>query len=61
MNPALLSTLCVLLGSATGALSFVATTCLAHQHQQRSPWITQERARRERTFSRFNIEKESRS
>lgn len=53
MNPTFLPTLSVLLGSATGALTSVATTWLAHRHQQRSQRVTQERARRERIFSEF--------
>ena len=53
MNSTFLPTLAVLLGSATGALTSVATTWLAHRHQQRSQWMTQERARRERIFSEF--------
>jgi hypothetical protein len=53
MNPTFLPALSVLLGSATGALTSVATTWLAHRHQQRSQCMTQERARRERIFSDF--------
>lgn len=50
---AFLPALSVLLGSASGALTSVATTWLAHQHQLRSQWTTQERGRRERIFSEF--------
>lgn len=53
MNPTFLPALSVFLGSATGALTSVATTWLAHRHQQQSQWMSQERTRRERIFSEF--------
>lgn len=53
MNPAYISALSVLFGSAIGAFASVVTTQLSHRHQDDLRRRTQEHARRERIFIQF--------
>jgi hypothetical protein len=53
MNPATLSALAALLGSAIGALASLATTWLTQHYQDRVQRRAQEIARRERMFCEF--------
>ena len=50
MNPATISALSALAGSAIGALASVATTWLTHRHQGHMQRLMQEGSRRERVF-----------
>ncbi len=56
MNPATLSALAALLGSAVGALASLATTLLTQHHQDRVQRRAQEMARRERLFGEFIVQ-----
>ena len=53
MNPATLSALAALAGSAIGALASFATTWLTQHHQDHTQRINQEASRRERLFGEF--------
>ncbi len=53
MNPATLSALSALAGSAIGALASVATTWLTQHHQDQTQRRNQEASRRERLFGEF--------
>jgi hypothetical protein len=53
MNPAYISALSALAGSAIGALASFATTWLTQSYQNRSQRAAQETARRERIFGEF--------
>ncbi|MBV8457500.1 MAG: hypothetical protein JO122_12890 [Acetobacteraceae bacterium] len=56
MNPATLSALSALLGSAVGALASLATTWLTQHYQDRIQRRAQEMARRERLFGDFIVQ-----
>jgi len=56
MNPAALSALAALTGSAIGALASLASTWLTHHHQDRVQQRAQEYSRRERLFGDFIVE-----
>jgi hypothetical protein len=56
MNPATLSALAALLGSAVGALASLATTWLTQRYQDRMQRRAQEMARRERLFGDFIVQ-----
>ncbi len=53
MNPAYISALSALLGSAIGAFASLATTWLTQRHQDEARQHAQEVARRERLFVEF--------
>lgn len=53
MNPAYISAVAALLGSALGALASLATTWLTQRHQEEARQRAQEVARRERLFVQF--------
>src|SRR5215470_731448 len=53
MNPAYISALSALLGSAIGAFASLATTWLTQRHQEEARQHAQEVARRERLFVEF--------
>ena len=53
MNPATLSAVSALAGSAIGALASVATTWLTQHHQDQTQRRNQEASRRERLFGEF--------
>ena len=53
MNPATLSAVSALAGSAIGALASVATTWLTQHHQDQTQRRNQEALRRERLFGEF--------
>ena len=53
MNPAYISALAALSGSAIGALASFATTWTTQNFQNRSQHVTQAAARRERLFTDF--------
>ena len=53
MNPAYISALSALLGSAIGAFASLATTWLTQRHQEEARQRAQEVARRERLFVEF--------
>jgi len=53
MNPATLSALAALAGSAIGAFASFATTWLTQHHQDRAQRLAQKTARRERLFNEF--------
>jgi hypothetical protein len=53
MNPAYISALSVLSGSAIGALASFVTTRISHRHQDEIRRRTQEHVRRERIFIEF--------
>ena len=53
MNPATLSALAALAGSAIGALASFATTWLTQHHQDHTQRKNQEASRRERLFGEF--------
>ena len=53
MNPAYISALSALLGSATGAFASLATTWLTQRHQEEARQRAEEIARRERLFVEF--------
>ena len=53
MNPAYMSALSALLGSAIGAFASLATTWLTQRHQDEARQHAQEVARRERLFVEF--------
>jgi hypothetical protein len=55
MNPATLSALAALLGSAIGALASLATTWLTQRYQDRIQRRAQEMSRREHLFADFII------
>jgi hypothetical protein len=56
MNPATLSALAALLGSAIGALASLATTWLTQRYQDRIQRRAQEMTRRERLFGDFIVQ-----
>ena len=53
MNPATISAISALAGSAIGALASLATTWLTQHHQDRARRLEQEGSRRERLFGEF--------
>ena len=53
MNPATISAVSALSGSAIGALASVATTWLTQHHQDHMQRLKQEASRRERLFGEF--------
>ena len=56
MNPATLSALSALAGSAIGALASLLTTWITQHHQDRIQRISQEYSRRERLFGDFIVQ-----
>ncbi len=56
MNPATLSALSALAGSAIGALASLLTTWITQHHQDRVQRISQEYSRRERLFGDFIVQ-----
>jgi hypothetical protein len=56
MNPAALSALSALAGSAIGALASLVTTWLTQHHQDRIQQRSQEYSRRERLFGDFIVQ-----
>ena len=53
MNPAYISALSALAGSAIGALASFGTTWLTQRHQDRAERLDKEASRRERLFAEF--------